>query len=504
MNRKNGLVSVKDAGMLSHVATFPRYDRDKLRCGIAHMSEGYFHRAHQALFMHEYLQTHPEPWMTHGIKLLGDDIGIVKRMNAQNNLYTLTERSGSHDVLKIIGSIKEVWHAQTDPQRVINLLAADHIKIISLTVTEKGYSYTPDHHLDVEDKIIVADLVPKAVPTSAIGYLFSAAKQRMEHRGSPLTIMSCDNLPGNGDLTRSLLLEFADLKEPAVRRWIEEHISFPNSMVDRITPATTEETVAFVRNRFGIDDKCPVISEAYLQWILEDRFINGRPHLEKILVPVQLETKSISAQIQLTDSVKPYEMLKMRLLNGSHSALAYVAYLMGHRSVDEAMRDSLLSTFVRQYMEEVSPTLPELPSINIPDYKDTLIQRFSNPATGDQISRLAQDGSAKLRNFLIPPLKQQLEMGGPIRHMALVLAAWFRYLRGIDEEGSPIIIEDPLRDVLVKHATMFQDDPERLLSVDVIFEKGLSANRRLVAEVKQAVDNINNWGTREALRRSLE
>ena len=506
MKTKNGLVPVQEAGRLPTVTTYPCYDRSKLGCGVAHMSEGNFHRSHQALFWHEYLQSHPEePWMIHGIGLLGPDIELVRNMNSQDNLYTLTERSGSRDTLKVIGSIKEVWHAPADPQQIIELLASDHIKIVSLTVTEGGYYYDAAHRLDIHNRIIDAELRPGSTPTTTLGYLFSAARLRMEREGSPFTVMSCDNLPGNGDLCRSLLLEFASLKDRTVADWIEANISFPNSMVDRITPKVTDDMQEFVRNTFGIVDKCPVVSEAYLQWVLEDNFKGGRPQLETVSVPVQLESESMMVQVQFTRDVRPYETIKMRLLNGSHSALAYVAYLLGHRRVDEAMKDPdlLVRTFVQRYMDDdVTPTLLTIPdTMSLAEYKGILIQRFSNAAIADQVQRLAEDGSAKIRNFIVPPLKHQLEVGGSIRWIAFALAAWFQYLRGIDEMGAPITIKDPMRDVLMARA---KDDPMQLLSLTAIFGEEIAANRRIAAEVKGCLDAINTSGTAGALHDLLE
>jgi mannitol 2-dehydrogenase len=339
--------------------------------------------------------------------------------------------------------------------------------------------------------VIKADLSAGAAPRSAFGYLFAAAEQRMANRGPAFTIMSCDNLPGNGHLTRRLLLQFAGAKDPAVARWIEDNIAFPNSMVDRITPAVTEQTRAFVRETFGVDDRCPVVSESYLQWVLEDSFANSRPQLEEV-------------GVQITGDVEPYEKLKVRLLNGTHSALSYVAYLMGYREVDRAMGDPAIRAFVRRYMDDdITPTLPPVPGIDIGAYKQTLVERFSNPAISDQVQRLAMDGSAKIRNSIVPPLEHQLTTGGSIRWIAFALAAWYRYLYGTDEAGALIEVTDPMRDELTARARSAPDDPTPLLSVRQIFGDRVGANDRVAASVKESLDAIRTLGTRQALERFL-
>lgn len=485
-------VPVEDARTLSAVATFPRYDRSHLWCGIAHIGVGNFHRSHQALFFHEYLQTHAQNWMVHGIGLLDTDADLFRAMRSQDNLYTLTERSGSKDTLKVIGSIKSLTLARSDPQGVIGLLASPDTRIVSLTITEKGYCYTAGRDLDVDHTAIRADLTAGAVPGSALGFLFAAAAQRRASNGPPFTIMSCDNLPANGGLTRRLLLQFAELKEPAVAHWIRDNVSFPNSMVDRITPAVTEKTVAFMRDTFGVDDRCPVVSESYRQWVLEDRFMVGRPQLE-------------ATGVQFTDDVEPYEKLKVRMLNGSHSALAYTAYLMGYREVDKAMNDRSIRTFIKRYMDEdITPTIPPVPGIDVEAYKQTLIERFSNPAISDQVQRLAMDGSQKIRNALVPPLEHRLDSGGSIKWVAFALAAWYRYLRGIDETGSAIEIIDPLQDELVARARSAPNDPAGLLSMQEIFGKRVSASGRAAEAVKECLQSIGSMGTRRALEQLLQ
>lgn len=480
----------------------PAYDRSKLDSGIAHIGVGNFVRSHLALFLHEYLRAYPEHWMMYGIGLREADSGLAEAMNNQNNLYTLTEHSGSRATCKVIGSIQHFAYAPSNMQHVIQRLASNAIKIVSLTVTEKGYYDTPAGDLDVEHPDIKAD-VQGTNPRTALGLLFHAAKQRQLHNGLPMTLLSCDNMPNNGDRLQHLLVQFAELRDQTVADWVRNNTSCPNSMVDRITPTVTRDTREFVQNTFGIADQCPVMSEAYLQWVLEDTFINGRPQFEAINVPVHMESRSLAVQVQFTHHVARYEKLKMRLLNGAHSALAYAAYLMGFRFVDEAMSDSVVRTFVQRYMDEITPTIPPVPGIDIPMYKATLIERFSNEAIRDQVQRLAEDGSKKIQNFMVPPLEEQLVAGRPTQAIAFALAAWFRYLRGVDEQGRVIEIVDPMRDLLMERARRHPHDPAPLVAIESIFGERIAVNTTVITSVKDCLDAIDRVGTRHACMQLL-
>lgn len=471
-------------------ATTPKYDRAELKCGVAHIGVGNFHRAHFALYMHELLNRGAGDWMIHGIGCLEGDKPLIAAMNSQDNLYTLMERSGDEDKLKLIGSIKEFTHAPSDPHGVIDLLASDDIKIISMTITEKGYCSTPNGELDTEHPLIKPDLDKGATPRSAIGYLYAAAEQRMRNGGKPVTVMSCDNIQGNGHMTKRLLSQFAALKDPAVKAWIHDNVSFPNSMVDRITPAVTPETAAFVETTWGIEDKCPVMSESYLQWVVEDDFIAGRPEFGDV-------------GVEVVQDVKPYEIIKTTLLNGAHSALSYISYLLGHRKVDAAMNDELVEQYVRRYMDEVTPTVPRVPDLNVEDYKVSLRQRFANPAVSDQVMRLAQEGSVKFRNFMFKPLREQLEANNPIPWESFALAAWTRFLVGADEFGEPIEIDDPNRATLQGYVKGTDDDAAHLLSATEIFDADLATNERLVDTVSDCYKEIRAIGTRAALANRL-
>lgn len=473
------------------VVSVPTYDRAALECGIVHLGVGNFHRSHQATYVHELLQAEPGDWMIHGIACLDTDLPLVAALRSQDCRFTVTERSASAEQLKVIGSIKRITHAPTEPEAALAALSSPLTKVISLTVTEKGYCATAEGDLDEAAPAVAADLEGDGPPRTVLGHLFAAARERMKSHGAAVAVQSCDNLPGNGRLTRRLLLQFAERKDLVVAQWIDEHMTFPCSMVDRITPITTAATVDDVADRFGVIDVCPVTCEDFRQWVTEDAFPQGRPALEQV-------------GVQYVADVHPYEVQKVRLLNGSHSALAYAAYLMGYRAVDQAMEDPLIERFVQRYMEEdVAPTVPPVPGTDVQAYGRVLRQRFANPAISDQVQRLAMDGSQKIRNAIVPPLREQLAGGGSIRWMAFALAAWYRYLRAVDEAGAPIDVMDPMAAELTARAQGAPLDPLHLLAVDEIFGSDLATDARALGEVTHALRAIDAIGVREALSRAL-
>jgi len=283
-----------------------------------------------------------------------------------------------------------------------------------------------------------------------------------------------------------MLLAFAELRDPALARWMAEHGAFPNSMVDRITPATTDEHRALVRNKFGIDDGWPVTAEPFKQWVIEDHFVQGRPHWEK-------------AGAQMTSDVLPYEKMKLRLLNASHQALCYFAYLAGYRLVHEAAQDPLFQAFLLGYMDdEATPTLAPVPGVDLNGYKRTLIERFCNPQVRDTIARLCAQGSDRIPKWLLPVVRQQLATGGEIRRSAAVVASWARYAEGIDEQGEPIEVADRLRDSLTQLARRQREDPDAFIANRGVFGD-LADNKRFVAAYRQALASLHQRGARATL-----
>jgi len=298
--------------------------------------------------------------------------------------------------------------------------------------------------------------------------------------------MSCDNLQGNGDLTRKVLTAFAGLRDPELGTWVEGEVGFPNSMVDRITPGTTDADRAAVLERFGIDDRWPVLCEPFTQWVLEDAFAAGRPPYE-------------NARVQLVDDVEPYELMKLRLLNASHQALCYFAYLAGYRLVHEAAQDPLLRSFLCGYMdEEGTPTLAPVPGVDLGEYKHTLIERFSNPEVRDTIARLCAESSDRIPKWLLPVIRHQLSTGGEIRRSAAVVASWARYAEGVDEQGRPIEVVDRLKDTLMAAARRQREDPDAFIDHAEVFGD-LVDDDRFVGAYRSALRSLHERGARATL-----
>jgi mannitol 2-dehydrogenase len=324
------------------------------------------------------------------------------------------------------------------------------------------------------------------VPRTTFGLITEALWRRRKHGRLPFTVMSCDNLQENGHLTRRVFTAFARLRDPELGDWVESEVRFPNSMVDRITPVTTDADRAEVAERFGIEDRWPVVCEPYTQWVLEDTFPAGRPSYGEV-------------GVELVDQVKPYELMKLRLLNGSHQALAYFGYLCGYRLVHEAARDPLFQAFLLGYMDcEATPTLAPVPGVDLGGYKHTLIERFANPQIRDTIARVCAQSSDRIPKWLLPVVRQQLAAGGEIRRSAAVVASWARYAEGVDEQGQPIEVVDRHRDSLMRLARRQREDPDAFIANREVFGD-LAGNERFVAAYRSALDSLHQRGARATL-----
>jgi mannitol 2-dehydrogenase len=484
-------VSAPGTGLLSSADPVPGpgYDRGRVTPGVVHFGVGGFHRAHQAAY-HDRLMNAGEAldWGICGVGVMPADRRMKEALDAQDGLYTLVLKhpDGTYEP-RVIGAIVEYLYAPDDPDAVIEKLAAPTTRIASLTVTEGGYNI---HHVtgefDAEAPDVAHDLEPGATPRTVFGLVTEALRRRRERGLAPFTVMSCDNLPGNGHLSRTVFTAFARLRDPELGGWVEREVRFPSSMVDRITPVTTDADRAELRERFGIDDRWPVVCEPFTQWVLEDAFSLGRPAYEH-------------AGVQVVDDVGPYELMKLRLLNAGHQALGFLAYLAGYRLVHEAARDPLVRAFVRGYMdEEATPTLAPVPGVDVDEYKRTLLERFSNPEVRDTIARLCAESSDRIPKFLLPVLRRQLETGGEIRHCAAVVAAWARYAEGVDEQGEPIDVVDPLRDRLMERARRQREDPDAFIADRDVFGD-LVDDERFVAVYRSALSSLHERGARATL-----
>ncbi len=469
----------------------PAYTRSGLGRGIVHIGVGGFHRAHQALYLDDLLKEGVREWSICGVGLLPHDRRMRDALVPQDCLYTAVKRSAAGNQARVVGSITEFLLAPDNPQAVLASLAAPQTRIVTLTITEGGYNYNQAtgefnaHHID-----ILHDLAHQHEPVTVFGYLAEAMDRRRRSGGAPFTVLTCDNLSHNGDTARLAVLSFAALRDPALVPWIEENVSFPNSMVDRITPQTTDADRAMVRSEFGIDDAWPVVCEPFRQWIIEDNFCNGRPALEDV-------------GVQFTSDVYPYEMMKIFLLNASHSAMGYLGALAGYGTIADIMADPLFRDYIAAFMDqEVTPLLAPVPGIDLSVYKKTLLERFANPTIRDQVSRICLDGSAKVPRFVLPSLREQVARGGPTKLLILAVAGWFRYLRGTDDQGRAITVEDPLAATLQERARSGGSDPCPLLNLHDMFGS-LSQSESLVDSLSAVLTRLERDGVRKTLADTL-
>ncbi|MFI5510352.1 mannitol dehydrogenase family protein [Mycobacterium sp. NPDC051804] len=452
----------------------PGYDRDEISVGIVHFGVGGFHRAHQAMYIDRLLEKGlAKDWGICGVGVLASDRKMADVMAAQDGLYTLLLENpdGTRDA-RVIGSIVDYRYAPDDPESVIELLAAPSTRIVSLTITEGGY------HID------------SAGPESVFGLVAEALARRRDRGVASPTIVSCDNIEGNGDVARHAFTTYAERVHPGLGDWMTAHTKFPNSMVDRITPVTTPDVIGVVKDEFGVDDQWPVAAEPFTSWVLEDDFSDGRPPLEKV-------------DVLMVDDVTPYELMKLRLLNAGHQSLCYFAYLAGYRLVHDAAGDPLFAEFLMSYMDdEATPTLKPVPGIDLPDYKRTLIERFANPGVRDTITRLCFGSSDRIPKWLLPVIRENMRTGAPIRLSAATVASWARYAEGVDEQGEPIDVQDQLADTLVPLAKSQRENPTAFIENSEVFGD-LANDSRFVDAYVWALESLHRDGARVTLETLL-
>lgn len=467
----------------------PNYDRSQVSTGIVHFGVGGFHRAHQAMYLDALMNDGKAlDWGICGVGVMASDRRMADVMSAQDGLYTLVLKhaDGNYEP-RIIGSLIDYKFAPDDPEDVIETMAAASIRIVSLTITEGGYNF--DHvtgEFDLDNPDVEHDLAGGAAPKTPFGLVAEALRRRRDRGIAPFTLMSCDNIQGNGDVARRMFTAYAQARDAELGAWITQHVCFPNSMVDRITPVTTDADRAEIGERFGIDDAWPVVCEPFTQWVLEDHFNNGRPPYEDV-------------GVQIVDDVMPYELMKLRLLNASHQALAYFGYLAGYRYAHAVCQDPLFAGFLMDYMtHEGQPTLRPVPGVDLEGYKRTLIERFSNPEIRDTLARLCAESSDRIPKWLLPVVREQLAAGGEIKRSVAVVASWARYAEGMDEAGEPIEIVDRLADELKASARHSRDNPTAFIENRSLFGD-LVDNERFVAAYTDALQALHEQGARAAI-----
>ena len=450
----------------------PSYDRSEIGVGIVHFGVGGFHRAHQAMYVDRLLEMgKAKGWGICGVGVLPGDRKMATVMADQDGLYTLiaVNPDGSRDA-RVIGSIVDYLYAPDDREAVIELIAAASTHIVSLTITEGGYN------------------VDDAGPESVFG-LVTAALARRRDRGVPSpTIVSCDNIEGNGDVARKAFTAYAQRTQPDLVEWMTSETRFPNSMVDRITPVTTPDVIETLKTEFDVEDSWPVAAEPFTAWVLEDDFSDGRPPYEDV-------------DVLLVEDVTPYELMKLRLLNAGHQALCYFAYLAGYRLVHDAAGDPLFAEFLRRYMgSEATPTLKPVPGIDLPDYKRTTIERFANPGVRDTIARLCFGSSDRIPQWLLPVVRENLRSGEPVELSAAIVASWARYAEGTDEQGEAIDVQDTLADSLVPIAKSQRENPTAFIDNTSVFGD-LGQQKRFVDAYLWALDSLHRDGARATLEK---
>ncbi|EHL99488.1 mannitol dehydrogenase domain protein [Acetobacteraceae bacterium AT-5844] len=473
---------------LPSVVRRPAYDRAALGIGIAHLGLGAFHRAHQAVFTDERIAAGETDWGISGMSLRSP--AVRNALAPQDGLYTVLERGPAGDSARIIGSVAEVLTVPEQPDRAMARLTDASTRIISLTVTEKAYCRAADGGLDHAHPDINRDLTGDAFPRSVPGLLVEALRRRRAAKAPPCTVLCCDNLPRNGETVGRLTEAFAMRRDPQLAAWIRTEVAFPSTMVDRIVPSTQDEDRAAVA-ALGYADAWPVVAEPFTQWVIEDRFSGPRPRWE-------------AAGALLVDDVHVYELMKLRCLNGAHSTLAYLGALAGTETVSEAMAEPALAGFLsRLWREDLLPTLPATPGVDLSAYTAQLADRFRNPRIRHRLLQIAMDGSQKLPQRLLGPALERLRAGAMPRAIAIAVAGWMAFLLGADERGGQHEIDDPMSERLVMAARTAGRDAtalsNALLAIRDIFPGELAEHEGFRREVRSALDALLTRGVRASL-----
>jgi mannitol 2-dehydrogenase len=472
---------------LGPAVSTPGYDRGAVRTGIVHLGVGGFHRSHQAMYL-DRLMDHGQAleWGICGVGVLPADARMRDVLAAQDGLYTLVLAHPDGVVeARVIGSMVEYLFAPDDPEAVLQRMADPQVRIVSLTVTEGGYNTTGIGHFDTSEPGVVADAAPGAVPRTVFGLVVEALARRRAHGVPPFTVVSCDNMPHNGDVAADSFTAFARLRDPELGDWVQAEVRFPNSMVDRITPGTTDAQRAEVTERFGVEDGWPVVAEPYVQWVLQDDFCLGRPPLE-------------DAGVQVVADVEPYEQMKLRLLNAGHQCLGYLAALAGWTSIHDAAQDPDMRAFLLGYMaEEATPTLAPVPGIDLAQYRTDLLDRFSNAHVRDTVARLCVDSSERMPKFLLPVVHDALAEGRDVTRAAVAVAGWARWAAGTDDAGHDLELFDPRADAL--RAAAREEDPLAFLRLQEVFGD-LADDERFTGPYRRALASLTEHGARATLQ----
>ncbi|BBQ83965.1 MULTISPECIES: mannitol dehydrogenase family protein [Enterobacteriaceae] len=473
--------------LLTAKATLPTYDRSKLVPRIVHLGFGAFHRAHQAVYADILAAEHGSDWGYTEVNLIGGEQQIAD-LNHQDNLYTVAEMSADAWTARVVGVVKEALHAQVDGlETVLAKMCEPQVAIVSLTITEKGYCHSPaTGQLMLDHPLIAADLQNPHQPKSAPGVVVEALARRKAAGLPAFSVMSCDNMPENGHVMRNVVCAYARAVDAGLADWIESHVTFPSTMVDRIVPAVTPETLDKIEQLTGVRDPAGVACEPFRQWVIEDNFVAGRPAWEK-------------AGAELVSDVIPFEEMKLRMLNGSHSFLAYLGYLAGYQHINDCMGDENYRRAAHDLMlKEQAPTL-KVQNVDLARYADLLIARYTNPALRHRTWQIAMDGSQKLPQRMLDSVRWHLADNSSFALLALGVAGWMRYVGGVDEQGNAIEVCDPLLPVIQAAVQQSEEGESRvkaLLAIEAIFGHDLPQEGKFVDLVTQAYLSLVSKGAK--------
>jgi mannitol 2-dehydrogenase len=470
----------------------PRYDRARLTPGIVHIGLGNFHRAHMAVYLDDLFALGEDTdWAILGAGVRPHDAHTRKALKAQDCLSTVIELDPEGKTARRVGAMIDFIEVDPANTALIAAMCRPEIRIVSLTITEGGYFIAPaSGRFDPTDPDMIGDARNPDRPATAFGAIVAALKRRRDAGTSPFTVLSCDNLPGNGDAASAATIGLARLSDPDLADWISAHVAFPNAMVDRIAPATGARERAMAAT-FGLaDDPVPVTCEPFRQWVVEDRFPSGRPALEKV-------------GVTFTDRVHAFETMKLRILNGGHAIIAYPGGIRGIEHVHEAMADRTIAAFLDKVQaDEILPVVPPVPGLELSEYKRQVIQRFSNPEIADTVRRLCFDGSNRQPKFIIPSIRDALARGIMPGGLVLASAMWCRYCHGVDERGQIIAPNDPDWEELTAMARQARHDPARWIGMRAIYGD-LADNQAFATAFAEALELIWDQGVDIAMAHYL-
>ena len=472
----------------SDAVRIPTYDCNTLSPGILHLSVGNFHRGHMAVYLDELFEQGEDlDWAVVGAGLRPSAADMRETLKAQDYLTTVVELAPTAISAQIIASM--IDFLPSDPNLIYDALSDGKIRIVSLTITESGYYIdAATGEFEADHPEMISDAKSPDTPASLFGIIVKALKERRDAGIEPFTVLSCDNLPGNGNLTGQTVIGLAGLSDPELAEWIAASVSFPNSMVDRIVPATTDRERRLVEDHFGIIDELPVVCEPFRQWVVEDHFPSGRPHLEKV-------------GVEFVTDVTGYELMKLRILNAAHASMCYPALLLGHHFVHDAMADPDIFRWIKTLLtNEAIPTLKPLPSVDYHQYLDRVLERFSNPEIGDTMSRIAEEGSERQPKFILPTVIDALDAGKSVDGFALEIALWCRYCLAEDEQGQLITVKD------LKAAELFQFSEASKTRSDAFLDNidvfgSLGKNAQFSESFCYWLKYIHRLGVRAAIRK---